>query len=680
MATPIGIVEHRVDKNPKDPLLSLILQKYIQTSRDSIRGPVAVKADFRMVSKNFQDTKKVEIPEEYKLRPTMLDGHAVSGFSVGGEKRMCFTELVQSVLKDINVHDIFKKRDSLLIFTSKCSQKQLDELKYHGVLPWTTTSSNLITKSDAYRLCGALQTFNAIKADPSKRSPASFEVYHECFGGCIGVFDPELYVEVNSPCIRCTECNGLFTTRKFVSHNHASFDEVHTCHWGFDSARWRFYIMLVEQKASRELLKLWDNIKAKFDSRQDRMKLANPDQAGQDADFVAYIHSPDHKKAMVSPIENLRNQEAQIESSSRYSDIKEGGSAFRPWSPANTRRTDSRFSIDNRDQGSQKHNRLYQNQSQNHSCGCCPTSPLYMNCQQCKTAAQVGCSSGNVYHSDRHSHGDSDLKKKLDSNCNCEQCKRNISHIEDLEKSFDEIIKTYTSTENKLTTTSRDLAQLLSCEIKRLNISQDEKIREMSVGKQRLQTELHLVKMESQKKLKDSQDTRVHAEQELETLHRERQKEISIFNQMRWELSCEVNKRKSAGEAVAVDTLQKEMALIKAQLQQSRIENENLQKQLEWHVNRRKQTSENWTPYPTMARQFSDSSDNDEPDASVTKKSKPVITPTLVPASESPAKEKTNEKRNADFGHNSPASKSQKLDIEEASVKDEDTSDIEVED
>ena len=117
---------------------------------------------------------------------------------------------------------------------------------------------------------------------------------------------------------------------------------------------------------------------------------------------------------------------------------------------------------------------------------------------------------------------------------------------------------------------------------------------------------------------------------------------------MRWELSNEVGRRKSAGEAVAVDTLQKEMALIKAQLQQSRIENENLQKQLEWHVNKRKVTSENWTPYPTMARQFSDSSDNEE-DIAVASKKKTVITPTIVPttSSESQPKEitKTNEKR-----------------------------------
>ena len=100
-----------------------------------------------------------------------------------------------------------------------------------------------------------------------------------------------------------------------------------------------------------------------------------------------------------------------------------------------------------------------------------------MNCNQCKTAAHAGCSSG--YHHDRH--GESDVKTKFEagnsSNCNCEQCKKNIANIVELENSFHDIIKNYTSTDQKLTTSSRDLAQLLSSEIKRLNISQDEKIR-----------------------------------------------------------------------------------------------------------------------------------------------------------------------------------------------------------
>ena len=239
---------------------------------------------------------------------------------------------------------------------------------------------------------------------------------------------------------------------------------------------------------------------------------------------------------MVSPIENLRNQEAQIESSSRYNEFKEGGSAFRPWSPAAARgsvplgwqsffvKQKSNEQV-NKKMSALSGNRLYPNHS---SCGCCPTSPLYMNCRQCKTAAQAGCpSSVNIYHNDRH--GDSDIKPKLDlgvnpNSCNCEQCKKNISNINELESSFDDIIKNCTSGEMKLTTSSRDLAQLLSSEIKRLNISQDDKIREISVSKQRLQTELHLIKMESQKKLKEARDTKAHVEQELETLHRERQK------------------------------------------------------------------------------------------------------------------------------------------------------------
>ena len=521
----------------KDPLLELIIQKYTQAARDSIRGPIALKADLQLF-KNSQESKNgfVQLPtDEFKIRPTNLDGHTVSSFNVGGEKWLCFTELVQTVLKDINVHHIFKKRDQLLIFTSKCTQKQMEELKYHGVLPWTSTSSNLITKSDAYRLCGTLQNHLAVKTELGKRNPVSFEVYHECFGGCIGVLDPELYTEANSPCVKCTECNCLFTTRKFVSHNHTSYDEVHTCHWGFDSSRWRSYLMLVEQKASRELLTLWNSIKCKFDtSRSMKGKFNSLDQ-NQDADFVAYIQSPDHKKALVSPIENLRNQESKYD--------PEGSSAFHPWSPKPTRLSGSRrndnshsqqsgrFLFPNAAECSKIHpfsngSRLYTS-----GCGCGPTPP-YMNCQQCKSAAQAGCTTGLHMLAQKAAERptDEDIKPKLEimapNMCACEQCKHSCKyhHETDLERSFDDIIGNFTSKDRHLTTSTRELARLLTTEIKRLNISQEDKIREYSVSNQRLQTELHLVKMESQKKLNDARDTKVHVEQELETLHRERQK------------------------------------------------------------------------------------------------------------------------------------------------------------
>ena len=529
----------------KDPLLDLILQKYIQASRDTIRGPVAIKADLNLFNKHNlgeKGFKKPEIPEESKLQPTNLDGFSISSFSVGGEKRLAFTELVRTVLKDINVSDIFKKRDNLLIFTSKCTQKQLDELKYVGVLPWTSTSSNLITKSDAYRLCGALQGHLALKSEV-KSSPASFEVYHECFGGCIGTFDPDLYVEPNSACIKCAECKSLYSPMKFVSHNHTSYDEVHTCHWGFDSSRWRIYLMLVEQKACPELLNLWKNIKIKFISTQNQSTVSHFDQS-QDADFVAFIHSPDHKKAMVSPIEVLRNQE---EIKYKENEKKDCTSAFRPWSPSpassgfskrfETLNSPDHFKYPNNNIDSfSGSNFSGPNNSNKHlaNCGCGPAAPHYMNCNQCRSAAHSNCSSNLHILAQKASERPCEgipTKGSFDKNiatktCSCEQC--NHKNTDMLETSVEDIIKNFTSKDMKLTTSTKDLARFLSSAIKQLHISQEDKVREMSVNNQRLQTELHLVKLESQKKLCEARDTKAHVEQELETLYRERQKVLPI--------------------------------------------------------------------------------------------------------------------------------------------------------
>lgn len=81
-----------------------------------------------------------------------------------------------------------------------------------------------------------------------------------------------------------------------------------------------------------------------------------------------------------------------------------------------------------------------------------------------------------------------------------------------------------------------------------------------------------------------------------------------MFNQLRWELQRDVSCRKASGGASEVETLQKELTLLKSHLQQTSIDRENLQKQLDWYMNHRK--TSNWTPYPTMARQFSDSEES----------------------------------------------------------------------
>lgn len=485
---------------PKDPLLDLILQKYIQCSRDSIHGPVALKTDKKLVSLNkVAESKKIIfdiIPDESKLGSVNIDGHSVSSFVVGGEKRLCFTEIVHTVLKDANVQDIFKKRDNLLIFTSKCTQKQLDELKYHEVLPWTTTSSNLISISDAFRLIGALQYNLAPKADPMKRSSSAFEVYHECFGGCIGMIDPALYSAVNAPCIRCTECNGLFSTKKFVSHNHSNYDEVHTCHWGFDSSNWRIYIMLVEQKPTRDHIALWNSVKNKYTRNHQTQETTDNDS--QDADFMAYINSPDSKKELVSPIENLRTKQAASASDTSTS-------AFRPWSPkVVASSSSSRFSKTHNDKFTFPNSKHCEHRDNS------LISPVYMNCQQCSTASNALCG--------KHS------RKEKNTTCSCSECKKSV------EGSLEGILRNFiTSPDNRLTTDPHDLAKILADELKKLSLTNDEKITQMSINNQRLQTELQLVKIESAKRLGEVRDSKANVEQELEMLHRERQKVLIVI-------------------------------------------------------------------------------------------------------------------------------------------------------
>ncbi|XP_066922706.1 ski oncogene-like [Clytia hemisphaerica] len=570
-------------KKEKDPILDLILQKYIQISRDSIHGPVALKTDKKLVSINkASENKKIifdKIPDEAKLESANLDGHNVSCFTVGGEKRLCFTEIVHTILKEVNVQEIFKKRDSLLIFTSKCTQKQLDELKYMEVLPWTTTSSNLITVSDAFRLIGVLQSNLAPKADPVKRTALSFEVYHECFGGCIGLIEPELYTSLSAPCIRCTECNGLFSIQKFVSHNHSNYDEVHTCHWGFDSSNWRSYIMPVEQNPTRELVNLWMSVKNKF-NRPDLhyQTMEKSDNKRQDADFMAYINSPaDNKKAMVSPIENLRNREA--------------ASAFRPWSPSpnsskypNSSHSKFQFPVPQKPSNRcDSHENL-------------PLSPVYMNCKQCKTAADA-CNRGGS-------------RNDNEQNCNCKDCTRNKDSVEG---SIQMILQDFTNKDNRLTTDPKDLAKVLANELKKLSLNNEEKVKEIAISNQRLQTELQLVKIESSKKLSEAKDTKMHIEQELELLHRERHKEMEVFSQLKHNLEQDISNQKKTGNPHEMETLYKELTLAKTHLQQAEIDRENLRKQLEWFMKNRKNVmTDNWTPFPTMARQFSDSEEEAE--------------------------------------------------------------------
>lgn len=625
----------------RDPLLDLILKKYNQASRDSIRGPVATKSDMKAFKNVRQanlraeskDLKFKKEPDPHKLRETNLDGFSVGCFSLGGEKRLCFTELVQNILKEYNVHEIFSRRDELLVYCSKCTPQQLDSLKLAGILPWTSTSSNLIAKSDAYRLWGSLYGSRAPKVDPKARGRGtlSFEVYHECFGGCVGIFEPEIYSEPTSQCIRCTECNGLFSPKKFVSHNHTSFDEVHTCHWGFESSRWRFYLLLVEQKPTRELLMLWDSVKNKFNGSKGKKSSSAENAEKQDPDFVAFIKSPERKKATFSPIETLRiDREARLSSSdtdssegrpSSANDIKDTSrqSAFHPWSPTHKvpaqRReietpNQTRFIFPSgskeRDSISAKpkpsHN--YGNRGNFHptsnlavvhaQCGCpapLGSSPLYLSCQQCKNAAAASCNGLQLLAQKASERPDERDKPIVESGnqgsctAGCELCQSHRSGGNDsLEGTVENILRKYMSSEVKQPNIS-DVSRLLASELKKLHLSEEDKVRELTLQNQRLQAELHLMKMNYEKKFAESLETKRRVEQELEIVQREHQKDIARFNRITWEFQQEVNRHKASSEAgdtrETVEALRKESKLLQVQLEQSQIEQENLRKQVQ---------------------------------------------------------------------------------------------------
>ncbi|XP_023438889.2 ski oncogene [Dasypus novemcinctus] len=210
---------------------------------------------------------------------TVLEGETISCFVVGGEKRLCLPQILNSVLRDFSLQQINAVCDELHIYCSRCTADQLEILKVMGILPFSAPSCGLITKTDAERLCNALLYGGAYppacKAEPPAGpapglalSERSFRVYHECFGKCKGLLVPELYSSPSAACIQCLDCRLMYPPHKFVVHSHKAL-ENRTCHWGFDSANWRAYILLSRDYAGKDeqarLGRCLDDVKEKFD-------------------------------------------------------------------------------------------------------------------------------------------------------------------------------------------------------------------------------------------------------------------------------------------------------------------------------------------------------------------------------------------------------------------------------
>ncbi|KAM8927016.1 ski oncogene isoform 2-T2 [Pelodytes ibericus] len=279
---------------------------------------------------------------------TILEGETISCFVVGGEKRLCLPQILNSVLRDFSLQQINSVCDELHVYCSRCTADQLEILKVMGILPFSAPSCGLITKTDAERLCNALLYGGTYPPRCKKdfqgsleleMTEQSFRVYHECFGKCKGLFVPELYANPSSPCIQCLDCRLLYPPHKFVVHSHKAL-ENRTCHWGFDSANWRAYLLLAQDSGMSEeeqgrLGRVLEEMKEKFDYSNKYKRKASrissepaPKKPKIDESIIRSPISADKDK----PSNWLRNMSSP-DKGFGYPHPRQRLSAFRPWSP-----------------------------------------------------------------------------------------------------------------------------------------------------------------------------------------------------------------------------------------------------------------------------------------------------------------------------------------------------------
>nr|CAB58126.1 c-ski protein [Oreochromis aureus] len=348
------------------PGLQQTLKQFHLSSMSSLGGPAAFSARWQHELLFKKDGKEPEpvlqhlpppvmpgplfVPSDRSTErcETVLEGETISCFVVGGEKRLCLPQILNTVLRDFTLQQINSVCDELHIYCSRCTADQLEILKVMGILPFSAPSCGLITKTDAERLCNALIYGGAYPPRCKKEmnggslelqfTDRSFKVYHECFGKCKGLFVPELYTSPNAACIQCMDCRLMYPTHKFVVHGHKA-QENRTCHWGFDSANWRAYILLgqdyteKEEKARLELF--LDEIKEKFDFANKYKRKAS----SKVSDPIPVKKSKHEDLSSQTPLADREKQHDWLQSLSTPNkglnciQSRQKPSAFRPWSP-----------------------------------------------------------------------------------------------------------------------------------------------------------------------------------------------------------------------------------------------------------------------------------------------------------------------------------------------------------
>uniref|UniRef100_A0A8C9RJT8 Ski oncogene n=1 Tax=Scleropages formosus TaxID=113540 RepID=A0A8C9RJT8_SCLFO len=354
------------------PGLQQTLKQFHLSSMSSLGGPAAFSARWQHELLFKKDAKEPEpalhvppaqpppppvmpgplfIPSDRSTErcETVLESEPISCFVVGGEKRLCLPQILNTVLRDFSLQQINAVCDELHIYCSRCTAEQLEILKVMGILPFSAPSCGLITKTDAERLCNALVYGGAYPPRCKKElagagagalelelTEQSFKVYHECFGKCKGLFVPELYSSPGAACIQCMDCRLMYPTHKFVVHSHKAL-ENRTCHWGFDSANWRAYVLLSQdytgKEEKRRLEQLLDELKEKFDYgnkyKRKVPKGSDPIPAKKSKHEDAHSPSADKEKHQPDWLLSL-----SASANKGLCQARQRPSAFRPWSPS----------------------------------------------------------------------------------------------------------------------------------------------------------------------------------------------------------------------------------------------------------------------------------------------------------------------------------------------------------
>ncbi|XP_018564799.1 ski oncogene [Anoplophora glabripennis] len=256
--------QHSATKSLQGPGLSLV------TAKNELPSPEIKEEEF--VPAPFPTVQQVPIlttPDTScsERSETVLEGESISCFVVGGEKRLCLPQVLNSVLRDFTLQQINQECDQLQIYCSRCTPEQLNVLKNQGILPSSAPSCGLITKTDAERLCSALLYGQVSSVLRPRKGALSIPVYHECFGKAHGLCFPELYTSKNAKCIECEDCQGGFSPQQFVCHVHRDL-ENRTVHWGFDSCNWRCYVHVpIDHEDYKQFAKILDDMREQYEGK-----------------------------------------------------------------------------------------------------------------------------------------------------------------------------------------------------------------------------------------------------------------------------------------------------------------------------------------------------------------------------------------------------------------------------